>query len=180
MLISEPQCRAVVARLRVEVAAEFGTPAKVFVPQTRLPGAEGEVDWGKLDAVIGGETVTFVRLRPATRQGSAGRADRVSGTYSLETSGTGRTPPADVLPRLRVHPVVDDRIPLLALLLNASAHQRSLRINTKGRRAAKAASPTTSDRDPALRSRGYRPRTRRSRGAGKNPASPPRCAPSDS
>ena len=54
VLISESQCRAVVAKLRVEIAAEVGTPAKVFVPQTRLPGAEGEVDWGQFDAVIGG------------------------------------------------------------------------------------------------------------------------------
>ena len=59
VLISESQCRAVVAKIRVEVAAEAGTPAKVFVPQTRLPGAEGEVDWGKFDAVIGGEAVTL-------------------------------------------------------------------------------------------------------------------------
>ena len=59
VLISESQCRAVVAKIRVEVAAEAGTPAKVFVPQTRLPGAEGEVDWGKFDAVIGGETMTL-------------------------------------------------------------------------------------------------------------------------
>lgn len=59
VLISESQCRAVVARLRVEVAAQVGTPAKVFVPQTRLPGAEGEVDWGQFDAVIGGVTVTL-------------------------------------------------------------------------------------------------------------------------
>jgi len=59
VLISESQCRVVVARLRVEIAAEIGTPAKVFVPQTRLPGAEGEVDWGQFDAVIGGVTVTL-------------------------------------------------------------------------------------------------------------------------
>lgn len=59
VLISESQCRAVVARIRVEAAAEAGTPAKVFVPQTRLPGAEGEVDWGQFDAVIAGETMTL-------------------------------------------------------------------------------------------------------------------------
>ena len=59
VLISESQCRAVVAKIRAEIAAEFGTPVKVFVPQTRLPGAEGEVDWGQFDAVIGGETVTL-------------------------------------------------------------------------------------------------------------------------
>ena len=59
VLISESQCRAVVARIRAEIAAEAGTPVKVFVPQTRLPGAEGEVDWGQFDAVIGGETVTL-------------------------------------------------------------------------------------------------------------------------
>lgn len=59
VLISESQCRAVVAKIRVEIAAEVGTPAKVFVPQTRLPGAEAEVDWGQFDAQIGGETVTL-------------------------------------------------------------------------------------------------------------------------
>ncbi len=47
------------AKIRVEIATEVGTPAKVFVPQTRLPGAEAEVDWGKFDAVRGGETVTL-------------------------------------------------------------------------------------------------------------------------
>lgn len=59
VLISESQCRAVVAKLRVQIAAGAGTPAKVFVPQTRLPGAEGEVDWGQFDAVIGGQAVTL-------------------------------------------------------------------------------------------------------------------------
>ena len=59
VLISESQCRTVVARIRVEIAAEADTPVDVFVPQTRLPGAEAEVDWGKFDAVIGGETVTL-------------------------------------------------------------------------------------------------------------------------
>lgn len=59
VLVSESQCRAVVARIRAEIAAEAGTPVKVFVPQTRLPGAEGEVDWGQFDAVIGGVTVTL-------------------------------------------------------------------------------------------------------------------------
>lgn len=59
VLISESQCRAVVARLRAEIAAEVGVPVKVFVPQTRLPGAEGEVDWGQFDAVIGGQTLTL-------------------------------------------------------------------------------------------------------------------------
>lgn len=59
VLISESQCRVVVARLRAEIAAEVGIPTKVFVPQTRLPGAEGEVDWGQFEAVIGGSTVTL-------------------------------------------------------------------------------------------------------------------------
>jgi len=59
VLISESQCRAIVARLRAEIAVEVGTPVKVFVPQTRLAGAEGEVDWGQFDAVIGGVTVTL-------------------------------------------------------------------------------------------------------------------------
>ena len=61
VLISESQCRVVVARIRSEIAAEVGTPVKVFVPQTRLPGVEGEVDcrWGQFEAVIGGQTVTL-------------------------------------------------------------------------------------------------------------------------
>ena len=59
VLISESQCRVVVAKIRAEIVAEVGTPVKVFVPQTRLPGAEGEVDWGQFDAVIGGQTVTL-------------------------------------------------------------------------------------------------------------------------
>jgi len=59
VLISESQCRAVVAKIRAEIAVEVGTPVKVFVPQTRLPGAEGEVDWGQFEAVIGGVTVTL-------------------------------------------------------------------------------------------------------------------------
>ena len=29
------------------------------IPQARLPGAEAEVDWGRFDAQIGGETVTL-------------------------------------------------------------------------------------------------------------------------
>lgn len=59
VLISESQCRVVVARLRAEIAAEVGTPVKVFVPQTRLPGAEGEVDWGQFEAQVGGVAVTL-------------------------------------------------------------------------------------------------------------------------
>ena len=59
VLISESQCRAVVAKLRVEIAETHETLPRVFVPQTRLPGAESEVDWGQFDAVIGGETITL-------------------------------------------------------------------------------------------------------------------------
>ena len=59
VLISESQCRLVVARIRAEIAAEAGSVATVFVPQTRLPGVEAEVDWGQFDAVIAGVTVTL-------------------------------------------------------------------------------------------------------------------------
>jgi transposase len=59
VLVSESQCRAVVAKIRAEIAAEVGMPERVFVPQTRLPGAEAEVDWGKFEAVIGGVSVTL-------------------------------------------------------------------------------------------------------------------------
>jgi transposase len=58
VLISESQCRAVVARVRAELAAGQ-VPDRVFVPQSRPPGAEGEVDWGKFQAVIGGETIVL-------------------------------------------------------------------------------------------------------------------------
>jgi transposase len=60
VVISASQCRAVVARIRVEIAADDGVARRVvFVPQTRGPGAEAEVDWGKFTAVIGGETMTL-------------------------------------------------------------------------------------------------------------------------
>jgi transposase len=60
VVISPSQCRAVVARLRVEIALEVGGLTRVvFVPQTRGPGAEAEVDWGKFTAVIGGETIVL-------------------------------------------------------------------------------------------------------------------------
>jgi transposase len=59
VLIGESTCRAVVAKLRAEIAADETSQARVvFVPQTRLPGAEAEVDWGKFTAVIGGVSVT--------------------------------------------------------------------------------------------------------------------------
>ncbi len=60
MLVGESTCRAIVAKLRAEVAGEQHYPARiVFVPQSRLPGAEAEVDWGKFNAVIGGVPVTL-------------------------------------------------------------------------------------------------------------------------
>jgi transposase len=60
VLLGASTCRAIVAKLRVEVAAEQDMPARiVFVPQTRLPGAEAEVDWGKFTAVIGGVPLTL-------------------------------------------------------------------------------------------------------------------------
>ena len=59
VVVSGSQCRLVVARIRDEIAGEHGTPVRVFVPQTRLAGAEAEVDWGQFDAVIGGVTMTL-------------------------------------------------------------------------------------------------------------------------
>jgi len=63
VMISPSTCRHLVAVLRAEVAAEAAVagslPVKVFVPQTRLPGKEAEVDWGQFQAVIGGVTVTL-------------------------------------------------------------------------------------------------------------------------
>jgi transposase len=60
LVISESQCRAIVAKLRIEIAGDTAVASgPVFVPQTRLPGAEGEVDWGKFQAIIGGVTMTL-------------------------------------------------------------------------------------------------------------------------
>jgi transposase len=60
VLIGESTCRTIVAKLRAEITAEQTYPARiVFVPQSRLPGAEAEVDWGKFTAVIGGVPVTL-------------------------------------------------------------------------------------------------------------------------
>jgi transposase len=60
VLVGESTCRTIVAKLRAEVAGEQKYSARiVFVPQTRLPGAEAEVDWGKFTAVIGGVSVTL-------------------------------------------------------------------------------------------------------------------------
>ncbi len=59
VLVSESQCRVVVAKIRAELAAEAESPVKVFVPQTRLPGAEAETDWGQFEAVIGGNRITL-------------------------------------------------------------------------------------------------------------------------
>lgn len=62
-VISPSTCRKIVAEIRgelvVEAAAGGSLPVKVFVPQTRLPGREAEVDWGQFQAVIGGVTMTL-------------------------------------------------------------------------------------------------------------------------
>ena len=61
--ISPSTCRKIVAELRAELAVESaaggGLPVKVFVPQTRLPGREAEVDWGQFQAVLAGVPVTL-------------------------------------------------------------------------------------------------------------------------
>ena len=57
VLVSPSQVRKVVAQLRAELAADV-VPV-VFVPQTRPPGAEAEVDWGQFQAIIGGQTMTL-------------------------------------------------------------------------------------------------------------------------
>jgi transposase len=60
VLIGESTCRSIVAKLRAEIATEQKYPARiVYVPQSRPPGAEAEVDWGKFTAVIGGVSVTL-------------------------------------------------------------------------------------------------------------------------
>ena len=60
VLIGESTCRSVVARIRDEIVADGKQSARiVFVPQTRLPGAEAEVDWGKFTAVISGISMTL-------------------------------------------------------------------------------------------------------------------------
>jgi transposase len=61
--IASSTCRKIVAELRVEIATvkavEGSLPVKAFVPQTRLPGEEAEVDWGQFSAVIAGVEVVL-------------------------------------------------------------------------------------------------------------------------
>jgi transposase len=63
VVISPSAVREVVVSVRAEIAAEQAIvgslPVKGFVPQTRLPGKEAEVDWGQFQAVIGGVPVTL-------------------------------------------------------------------------------------------------------------------------
>ena len=60
VLVGESTCRTVVARIRDEITADGKRSTRVvFVPQTRLPGAEAEVDWGKFTAIIGGISMTL-------------------------------------------------------------------------------------------------------------------------
>ena len=56
------------------------------------------------------------------------------GQHLLRIAPTGprRHPPSPILARRRIHAVVHHRVPTIALLLNASAHQRPLRINPIG------------------------------------------------
>jgi hypothetical protein len=63
VVISPSAVREVVVSVRAEIAAEQAMagslPVKGFVPQTRLPGKEAEIDWGQFQAVIGGVPVTL-------------------------------------------------------------------------------------------------------------------------
>ena len=57
--VSYDTVRAYVAKRRPEVPAEHGRgEPDVFVPQTHLPGREGEVDFGEIAARLRGELVT--------------------------------------------------------------------------------------------------------------------------
>ena len=55
--VSGSSVRKLVAELKVEIGLAE-TPL-VFVPQTRQPGSEAEVDWGQFAAIIGGIGVTL-------------------------------------------------------------------------------------------------------------------------
>lgn len=56
--VSYDTVRAYVARRRPEVRAEHGRgAAEVFIPQTHLPGREGEVDFGEITIRLRGELV---------------------------------------------------------------------------------------------------------------------------
>ncbi|GAA1583529.1 hypothetical protein GCM10009789_41640 [Kribbella sancticallisti] len=57
--VSYQLVRGYVARRRPEIRIEAGRgPAQVFVPQSRLPSAEGEVDFGEVMIRLRGEHVT--------------------------------------------------------------------------------------------------------------------------
>lgn len=55
--ISGSSVRKMVAELKAEIG--IADPVPVFVPQTRKPGGEGEVDWGQFEAIIGGIRLTL-------------------------------------------------------------------------------------------------------------------------
>jgi transposase len=55
--ISGSSVRKMVAELKTEIG--MADPVLVFVPQTRRPGAEAEVDWGQFEAIIGGVRMTL-------------------------------------------------------------------------------------------------------------------------
>lgn len=55
--ISYPMVREYVAKRRPEIRVEAGRAVEAFVPQTHLPGAEAEVDFGDVTVRLGGELV---------------------------------------------------------------------------------------------------------------------------
>jgi transposase len=66
--VGESTIREVVRRIQ----EEFGDPPEAMVPQLHLPGAEGEVDFGDIYVVIGGETVKLSLF--SLRLSSSGKA----------------------------------------------------------------------------------------------------------
>lgn len=92
---------AVVARYvktrRPQVRAEAGRgPVEVFIPQTHLPGAEGEVDFGDVAVRLRGELVTCTMF--SLRLSYSGRAvHRVSATAGQEAFLEGHVHALNVL-----------------------------------------------------------------------------------
>ena len=95
--VSYPVVRAYVARRRPEIRAEHGrADTAAFIPQTRLPGREAEVDFGEISVWLRGELVNCHLF--SLRMSYSGKAvHRVSATGGQEAFFEGHVHAFEVL-----------------------------------------------------------------------------------
>lgn len=95
--ISYDTVRAFVARRRPEVRVEHGRgPSEAFIPQTHLPGREGEVDFGEIGVRLRGDLVTCHLF--SLRMSYSGKAvHRASATGGQEAFFEGHVHAFEVL-----------------------------------------------------------------------------------